>query len=155
MTDPDDSDEIAPPEPHPPKDGHPKPAVVKEVRRRSGIRRLIAAIFYSMRGLSDSWRNQEAFRIEAIILIVATPFAFVLGTTIGEVALMIGSIIFMMIIEVLNSAIEAVVDRVGLEKHELSRVAKDSGSAAVFLAIAFPFWVWVAFILRWFGVVSF
>jgi len=68
---------------------------------------------------------------------------------------MIGSIVFMMVVEVLNSAIEAVVDRIGEEKHELSRVAKDSGSAAVFLAIAFPFWVWLAFVLRWLGLIAF
>ena len=124
-------------------------------KKKSGISRLVNALAYSLRGLADAWRNEEAFRIEATLLIIATPFAFILGTTIGETALMIGSIVFMMIVEVLNSAIEAVVDRIGAERNELSRVAKDSGSAAVFLSIAFPFWVWLAFILRWLGVVTF
>jgi diacylglycerol kinase (ATP) len=129
--------------------------MTEQRKKKSGIVRLVAALAYSLRGLADAWRNEEAFRIEATILIIATPFAFYLGRTIGETALMIGSIVFMMIVEVLNSAIEAVVDRVGTERNELSRVAKDSGSAAVFLSISFPFWVWLAFILRWLGLVTF
>jgi len=110
--------------------------------KRRGISRLIAAARYSFAGLSSAFRSEEAFRLECLALVVLSPLAFVLGDNALEVVLMIGSVMLLMIIELLNTAVEAVVDRIGVEYHELSRQAKDIGSAAVFVGMMLVAFVW-------------
>ena len=100
-----------------------------------GLRHVWDAMGYSLRGLRAALRYEEAFRIELLIAALMLPLAFWLGQTPLEYALLIGSLLLVLIVELINSAIEAVVDRVGIERHELSGRAKDIGSAAVFLAL--------------------
>ncbi|MEO3413617.1 diacylglycerol kinase [Roseovarius sp. CAU 1744] len=96
-----------------------------------------------MRGFADVWRGEEAFRLEFIAFCISIPAAFWLGSSIFSVALLIVSVLLVLIVEVLNSAIEAVVDRIGEERHEMSRMAKDLGSLAVLLATLVPAIVWL------------
>jgi diacylglycerol kinase (ATP) len=110
--------------------------------KRHGIPRLIAAARYSIAGLRSAFASEEAFRLEVLTLVILTPLAFYLGQTAVEQILMIGSVMLLMIIELLNTAVEAVVDRIGSEYHELSRQAKDIGSAAVFIGMALVALVW-------------
>ncbi|WP_306113365.1 diacylglycerol kinase [Roseovarius sp. MMSF_3305] len=107
-----------------------------------GVARLIAAFHNSVAGFGDVWRGEEAFRLEVIIFVLSIPAAFWLGSSIFSVVLLIVSVLLVVIVEVLNSAIEAVVDRIGPERHELSRVAKDLGSLAVLLSMLVPGIVW-------------
>ncbi|NOT12400.1 MAG: diacylglycerol kinase [Methylococcaceae bacterium] len=111
-----------------------------------GLKRLINACFFSVAGFKATWQHEEAFRQEVALFIVTTPMAFWLGQTGIEKALLIGSVVLVLLVELLNSAVEAVVDRVGLEHHELSGRAKDIGSAAVMLSLAWAASTW-AFIL--------
>ncbi len=108
-----------------------------------GTARLVAAFRNSVAGFGDVWRGEEAFRLEVILFVLSIPAAFWLGSSIFSVALLIVSVLLVLIVEVLNSAIEAVVDRIGPERHELSRIAKDLGSLAVLLAMLVPGIVWL------------
>lgn len=101
----------------------------------AGIRRIISATRYSLRGVAACWRNEAAFRQEVMLAVVLLPLAFYLGDTGVEIALMVLTTLLVMIVELLNSSIEAVVDRIGPEYHALSGQAKDIGSAAVMLSI--------------------
>lgn len=107
------------------------------------LRPLLRATRYSLAGLGTAWRHERAFRQETGVLIVVVPAAFWLGRSGGERAALIGSWVLVMIVELLNSAIESVVDRIGPERHELAGRAKDLGSAAVFCAIVFAVLVWI------------
>jgi len=109
----------------------------------TGFKRLIAATGFSMAGLKASYKTEAAFRQEVWLAIVLIPLALFLGDNAIEVSLMIGSVLLLMITELLNTAVELVVDRIGAEFHELSGRAKDTGSAAVFLAIILVVVVWV------------
>ncbi len=102
----------------------------------TGLRRIVNATFFSFAGLRAAWRHEAAFRQEVLLCVVLVPTGVWLGRTAVERALLIGSCLLVLIVELLNSAIEAVVDRVGAEHHELSGQAKDLGSAAVFLSLA-------------------
>ncbi len=104
--------------------------------------RLAPAIKNSLAGLAAAYKHEIAFRQEVFLFIVLTPVAIMISTSFIEFVLLIFSIIFIMVTELLNSAVEAVVDRVGLERHELSGRAKDIASAAVFVAILFFIMVW-------------
>ena len=101
----------------------------------TGIKRVINAFGYSMRGLRDALRYEAAFRQEVALFIILLPVALWLGQNPLDYILLIGSMLLVLIVEILNSAIEAVVDRVGTEHHDLSGRAKDMGSAAVLLAL--------------------
>ena len=109
-----------------------------------GLARLRAAFQNSRAGLSDIWRTEEAFRLEAITFLLSIPAAFWLAENLFQAALLICSLLLLLIVEVLNSAIETVVDRIGPEQHELSRIAKDFGSLAVLLAMLLPAILWIA-----------
>lgn len=109
----------------------------------TGITRIIKAGQYSWQGLCAAYRHEEAFRQEVWVLIVAVPLALWLGDDGLEKALLIGSILLLLIVELLNSAIEAVVDRIGTERHELAGRAKDMGSAAVTIAIINVLVLWL------------
>ena len=114
-----------------------------------GRARITAAWRNSRAGLRDIWTNEEAFRIEAVMWIVSVPLAFVVGQTLFQAALLIAAGLFLLLIEVLNSAIEAVVDRIGPERHELSRTAKDLGSLAVLIATLMLALLWGAALWTW------
>jgi diacylglycerol kinase (ATP) len=118
----------------------------KEFKGKQGFVRLWNALGYTRDGLGAAWRNEAAFREEVLLAAVAVPLALFLGQTGVERALMVGSILIVLIVEILNSAIEAVVDRASPERHELAKRAKDMGSAAVFLALANAAATW-AFVL--------
>ncbi|PTN37308.1 diacylglycerol kinase [Desulfonatronum sp. SC1] len=112
-----------------------------------GIPRLIQAFVCSAKGLSGAWRDEEAFRLEVLAALVLIPAALWLGEGGVEQALLLGSVVLVMIVELLNSAVEAVVDRVGPEHHELSGKAKDIGSAAVLLSLFLVPVIWALVLL--------
>ncbi|GMG85747.1 diacylglycerol kinase [Biformimicrobium ophioploci] len=101
----------------------------------TGIGRIIAASRYSSEGLAAAWRNEAAFRQEVALASILIPLGLWLGENGVERALLAGVCVLVIIVELLNSAIEAVVDRIGPEKHPLSKIAKDTGSAAVSVAL--------------------
>lgn len=107
-----------------------------------GISRIIKATGYSWQGLRAAYRNEEAFRQESWLCIVMIPLGIYLGDGGVEKALLVSSVILLPLVEILNSALEAVVDRFGGEQHELSGRAKDMGSAAVAIAIILMGLVW-------------
>ena len=114
----------------------------------TGVTRIINATGYSMKGLKSAWVNEAAFRQELVLVLALMPLAGWLGDSLNEILLLICISWLVVIVEILNSAIEAVVDRVGSEHHELSGRAKDLGSAAVFIALALNALVWGALIGR-------
>ena len=107
-----------------------------------GLRRLWNACGYSWAGLCAAWRYEEAFRQEIMLVGALVPVAIWLARSPLELALILGSGLLVLIVELLNSAVEAVTDRVGLERHELSARAKDLGSAAVMLSLMLMGIVW-------------
>lgn len=102
---------------------------------RSGLRRIVNAFGYSKAGLAAAYRNEAAFRQEVLLAALMIPLALFLPASGTGRALMIGSVMLVLVVELLNSAVEAVVDRVSLENHALAKRAKDIGSAAVMLAL--------------------
>lgn len=103
-------------------------------RRRTGLSRLLHAGRHSLRGLRDGWA-EKAFRLEACLALGLLPLALWLGRDWLQVLLLAGSVVLVLIVELLNSAVEAAIDRIGPEWHDLSRRAKDMGSAAVLLSL--------------------
>ena len=114
----------------------------------TGVRRIIRATRFSAQGFGHAWRHEAAFRQEIALIIVLTPLAFWLGRTGFERFMLIICCVFVLVVELLNSAIEAAIDRFGEEHHELSGRAKDLGSAAVFLSLVIVAATWgtVAFL---------
>lgn len=114
----------------------------------TGLRRLLNATRYSAQGLRHAWRHEAAFRQEVTATVVMLPLAFWLGRTPWEYLVLIASCLFVIVVELLNSAIEAAIDRFGDEPHKLSGRAKDLGSAAVFvsLVVATATWGTVAYL---------
>jgi diacylglycerol kinase (ATP) len=110
----------------------------------TGLKRLMNACIFSIAGFKAVWQHEEAFRQEVLLFIITTPLALWLGQSTVEKLLLIGSIVLVMLVELLNSAVEAIVDRVGLERHELSGRAKDIGSAAVSLSLVWAAIVWIS-----------
>lgn len=108
-----------------------------------GVKRFINAIRFSFAGFKASWVHEEAFRQEVVSFIIAVPMAFWLTDNKIERVLLIASVVLVMVVELLNSAIEAVVDRIGSEYHELAGRAKDIGSAAVMLSIMLAIATWL------------
>jgi diacylglycerol kinase (ATP) len=108
----------------------------------TGFRRVVNATFYSIAGLRVAWRNEAAFRQECVAVVVLIPIALWLGQTAVQRALLLSSCVLVLIVELLNTAVEFVVDRVGTDHHELSGRAKDLGSAAVFTSIALAVLIW-------------
>ena len=112
-----------------------------------GFKRLVNACFFSIAGFKATWQHEEAFRQEVLLFLVSTPLAIWLGETAIEKVLLIGSVVLVLLVELLNSAVEAVVDRVGFEHHELSGRAKDIGSAAVMLSLIWAAITWALILL--------
>lgn len=112
------------------------------MNQHSGLNRLIKAFGYSMEGLKAAWINEAAFREEILLCIVLIPLAVWLGDSGIERALLISCLLLVLITELLNSAIEALADRITQERDPLIKRAKDIGSAAVFIAICYTIVVW-------------
>lgn len=108
-----------------------------------GIKRVMNATRYSMQGLKAAFKHESAFREEVVLAAIMIPLAFWLDVTQVERILLIAVVVLVMLTELVNSAIEAVVDRIGSERHELSGRAKDIGSAAVFLALLLAGYTWL------------
>jgi diacylglycerol kinase (ATP) len=104
--------------------------------------RLWKALFYSLAGLRDAW-GHPACRLEMFAIVVAVPSAFAVPVTVSERLLLIGSVVAIFIVELLNTSIESAIDRIGAERHELSRVAKDVGSAAVLVTSLMASAIWI------------
>ncbi|HNA30021.1 MAG TPA: diacylglycerol kinase [Thiobacillaceae bacterium] len=109
---------------------------------KTGLTRVWNALFYSLDGFKAAWRHEDAFRQEALLALVMIPLAFVLAGAALERALMIASVLLVLIVELINSAIEATVDRISLENHQLAKRAKDIGSAAVLISLTNVLVVW-------------
>lgn len=124
---------------------------VNAQKNRTGLHRVWHATRYSLHGLRAAW-SETAFRQEAIAALVLVPLAFWLGRNWVEVAVLAGAVVLLMVVELLNSAVEAAIDRVGPEWHALSKRAKDLGSAAVLLTLLLCIGVWcAAFYQRFFN----
>lgn len=116
-------------------------------KRRLGISRLVYAARYSRQGIRDAWA-EPAFRLEAKLFFISLPFAIFIGDGVYEQLLLASSVWVLMIVEILNSAIESAIDRIGLEKNELSRKSKDLGSAAVLMSIILCSAIWLIVALK-------
>lgn len=109
---------------------------------KTGLRRIWNALFYSIDGFRAAYRHEDAFRQECLLALVLIPVALVLPASGVGKALMIASVLFVLVVELLNSAVEATVDRISLENHLLAKRAKDIGSAAVFVSLVNVAAVW-------------
>lgn len=109
---------------------------------KTGVRRLLNAVVYSLHGFASAFRHEDAFRQEVLLAIVLVPIALLLDVGGPGKAVMVASVVLVLIVELINSAIEAAVDRIGLDQHRLSKRAKDIGSAAVFLSLVNAAVVW-------------
>lgn len=117
----------------------------------TGLRRIVNAARYSVIGLHAAWKHEAAFRQECTLAALLIPLAFWLGETAVARSLLVGSCLIVLITELLNSAIEAAVDRMGPERHELSARAKDLGSAAVFVSLCLVVVTWALIALERFS----
>jgi diacylglycerol kinase (ATP) len=117
-------------------------SIRSDVNNRRGLRRLLAATQCSCAGLVSAWRNEEAFRQEVVVGAVLIPAAFWVGTTSVERLLLLGTVLLVLIVELLNSAVECTIDRIGTDHHPLSGRAKDISSAAVFLSLVMAVTTW-------------
>lgn len=115
---------------------------------KTGIKRLLNAFNYSCAGLREAFRNEDAFRQEVFLACVLIPLAFWLEHDMLGRALMIACVLWLLVVELLNSAIEATVDRISLDDHRLAKRAKDIGSAAVLLSLVNLFVVWLLVLLN-------
>lgn len=116
---------------------------VNPQKTRKGLNRVWHAFGYSLAGLRAGW-YEKAFQQEAVAAVVLVPMSFWLGQTWIETSLLIGTVVFVMVVELLNTGLESAIDRVGPEWHDLSKRAKDMGSAAVLLSLLLCVGVWAA-----------
>jgi diacylglycerol kinase (ATP) len=114
---------------------------------KTGLRRLWNALFYSFDGLAAAFRHEDAFRQELVLACVLVPVALYLPFGVAMKTMMIASVLAVLVVELLNSGIEAVTDRISLEDHALAKRAKDLGSAAVMLSVANVIFVWALALL--------
>lgn len=115
---------------------------VSEFKSKSGLKRIFSAFFYSIDGFKAAWRYEHAFRQELIVLVIGAAVALALPISAFQRLLLIGVLVQVLIVELLNSAIESVVDRISLERDPLSKNAKDFGSAAVLLSFGLAVAAW-------------
>ncbi len=118
----------------------------------TGLRRIINAFGYSIKGLRAAFKHESAFRQETALLVILLPIAILLGQNVVDYSILIGSLLLVLIVELLNSAVEAVVDRVGEEHHELAGRAKDIGSAAVFVSLINVAVIWSMYVYQYFRI---
>jgi diacylglycerol kinase (ATP) len=114
---------------------------------KTGLRRILNAAGYSIDGLAAAARHEDAFRQELLLAFVLVPLGLYLGRNGIERALLVGSVLLVLVVELLNSAVEATVDRVSLDDHSLAKRAKDMGSAAVMLSLVLVAAVWLLVLL--------
>lgn len=119
-----------------------RPKEVNPQKARRGLNRILHAGGYSIQGLRAGW-GEPAFRQEAILSLALLPLAFWLGQSWVETALLAGSVVLVMIVELLNTSVESAIDRIGPEWHDLSKRAKDMGSAAVLLSLLLCGGIWL------------
>lgn len=112
------------------------------LKGKKGLRRLINATRYSWQGIRAGFEHEAAFREECLLALVLIPVALLLPVTLLEKVILINSVLFLLLVEILNSAVEAVVDRIGMEIHPLAGRAKDMGSAAVLFALVMGAVAW-------------
>lgn len=113
-----------------------------------GFARIYAALFNSWEGFKATWRHEEAFRQECLLFLIGSPLGYWLGQDAIERLLMIGVLFIVIIVELLNTAVEVTIDRIGFERHELSARAKDIGSAAVFSSLVLAGLVWLLILTK-------
>ena len=111
---------------------------------KSGLTRLIDATAYSAKGITACWRNEAAFRQEALLVLILLPLSFALAASVEQWLLLTLPLLLLLVVELLNSAVENIVDRIGHELHELSGRAKDMGSAAVLISLLMAGLSWTA-----------
>jgi diacylglycerol kinase (ATP) len=116
--------------------------LTSEFKSKSGLRRILNAFYNSADGFKAAWQNEYAFRQEIIVFTIATVVALALPVSGFQKLVLVGVLVLVLIVEIINSAIEAVVDRISLERHPLSKIAKDLGSAAVALALGLAAATW-------------
>lgn len=119
-------------------------AVLEEspFKGKTGLVRIVHAFFNSLSGLADAWVHESAFRQEVLLAAVLIPMAIILPTTPVERSLLIATVLLVLLVELLNSSVEAAIDRIGFDPHSLSKRAKDIGSAAVLVALVLMVAVW-------------
>lgn len=116
---------------------------ISEFKSKSGLQRIVAATGYSIAGFRSAWKSEAAFRQELFVAVPGSVIALMLPVSAYQKLLLVAVLVFVLIVELLNSAIEAIVDRVSLERHPLSKNAKDFGSAAVMLACGIASATWI------------
>ncbi|QRX81871.1 diacylglycerol kinase [Glaciimonas sp. PAMC28666] len=116
---------------------------ISEFKSTKGLKRIFSALFYSYDGLKSAWKNENAFRQELMVVVPGIIIAFFLPVSALQKLLLIAVLVWIIIVELINSAIEAVVDRVSLERNPLSKNAKDFGSAAVLLTCILALATWI------------
>ncbi|GAC1301302.1 MAG: diacylglycerol kinase [Steroidobacteraceae bacterium] len=116
---------------------------MRDRKKPTGMTRLVRALGYSFQGLRYTWLEEAAFRQEVLLALLVVPAGLFLGRTGVERAMLVSPMLLVLVVELLNSAIEAVVDRSGIESHPLAGMAKDMGSAAVMLSLALLGTVWL------------
>lgn len=124
--------------PEEPKINKPKP---------QGFKRVFSTLCYSIKGLRSAWKYEESFRLEVYVALLALPCSLLIGRNWVEYVLLLGSLMFVLIIELLNSALETTIDRISTDFHELSGRAKDIGSAAAFLSMLMAGIIWLSLIM--------
>ena len=115
---------------------------------KTGLRRLINAFGYSIAGTLAAFKHEDAFRQEVVLAVVLTPVALYFGETTIDQALMISSLLFIIVVDLLNSSIEATVDRISVKHHKLAKRAKDIGSAAVFFSLINAAIIWFLLLVK-------
>jgi diacylglycerol kinase (ATP) len=120
---------------------------ISEFKSKSGMKRVLSAFFYSMEGLKAAWRNEHAFRQEVLIVVPGIIVALLLPLPPLHKLALIAVLVLVLVVELINSAVEAVVDRISFERHPLSKSAKDLGSAAVMLTLMLAVATWIVILL--------
>lgn len=123
-------------------DNFPAPTDGRDLKGKRGLRRLVNAFGYSMDGVRAAWRQESAFRQEVFLAVVLLPVALLLPVSLVERVLLVGSVLFVLVTELLNTAVEAAVDRHSFEINPLAKQAKDFGSAAVLIALVMAVLTW-------------
>jgi diacylglycerol kinase (ATP) len=113
------------------------------MKKNTGLKRVLLAFGYSIKGLKSAFKHEAAFRQEILLAVILIPIAFILNVTQIERILLISPILLVLMFEIVNSAIEAVVDRIGSEFNELAGRAKDMGSAAVLVSLVLTAYIWI------------
>jgi len=127
------------------------PPAESPFKGKTGAARIVQALFNSLAGLGDAWRHESAFRQEILLAAVLVPVALAVPVAGPERALLVGSVLLVLVVELLNSSVEAAIDRISLERHSLSKRAKDLGSAAVLVTLVLLAAVWALVLLPLLG----